>query len=598
MRRARDDLQFVNVTGLDLIQKTPDAVYGHLRMVPPRTGVTEGWAHDVVIPKDAQMRMYTSILKEFAAKREECQSYTRRAVYRPFTFVDHQKCIAVVFLHASISQLRTIPEIIESAKRLNFDLGMSGVLGRVMAWRSALEHVDALDLLQSIETALQQHVVPSTITVIDESLPQSTHQEVNPSTRCIIKMARKPSGLGRLLYQAVCEWDWSGLPFSFGMELFTHVDRVTSGEAFIRLVRKRFLNAPNIHASFLGDAAFSARDVRKVVVENALLTDGHAVDVTLSVNYNWDKPLWDALSHNLKADEYRVFYSPLTEATVVLFKVNTRGEDHLIIRWSNAYEDPRGLPSIPAPERYSWNASSSLLKWPIVDLQTLCADMDSTSTSNCAYELVKIATGNDHVERELLVGVTEKTHAKETMLLPNGETVSVDWLLTQDRNWLDALCKAHHLCATSGKMTKPELVKQMQWGCRISSKTAKEEVNLFTSPTLSFEHPTKTKEEVLPDPVPTYKASFNLQDVFDHYLSSIDPVTRLKEKDARMTEIAYMVGLVNVWTLCAEQSLKKIYATRGQYVTALAKNKKAHPSESYNIRCEFLPKLRDHFLNQ
>ena len=200
----------------------------------------------------------------------------------------------------------------------------AGNIDKLRAWLVASKKYSPSELLKDLEDAIHQEIFPSTNTVVDESLPQSTHREVNPSERCIIQMARKPSGLGRLVYQAVCEWAMSGLPFTYGFELLTHTDRVSAGEAFERLVRKRFLYGPDIHANFIADAAFSSKDVRTIVADNALPTAGQAVDMTLSINVSWDEALWSVLSKDLALNQYRTFYSPISEATVVLFKVEKK----------------------------------------------------------------------------------------------------------------------------------------------------------------------------------------------------------------------------------------------------------------------------------
>ena len=70
------------------------------------------------------------------------------------------------------------------------------------------------------------------------------------------------------------------------------------------------------------------------------MTEGIAVDMTLSVNYTWEKKLWDVMTYRLGVNEWIMFYSPLTEATVMVFKMRTHGKDHTIIKWSNSYYDP------------------------------------------------------------------------------------------------------------------------------------------------------------------------------------------------------------------------------------------------------------------
>ena len=119
------------------------------------------------------------------------------------------------------------------------------------------------------------------------------------------------------------------------------------------MVHKRYLDGSGRHVAFIGDAAFATNDVRTVVADRALHTGGAAVDLTLSVNYSWNTALWDLLSKDLPVDCYRTYYSPMDESTTVLFKCEKDSTQHTIIRWSNAYEDPRtaapDIVSAPAP---------------------------------------------------------------------------------------------------------------------------------------------------------------------------------------------------------------------------------------------------------
>ena len=163
--------------------------------------------------------------------------------------------------------------------------------------------------------------------------------------------------------------------------------------------------------------------------------------------------------------------------------------------------------------------------------------------------------------------------------------------------WINALCKKHNICSTPSNKTKNEILKIMKKACDLTTEKAKLESLEFYQPTLSFKHKTKKKEEVMPDPVPKYKYTFNWQDKFDHYLKSVDPEIKIMAKKGRMTEIAVYVGLVNIWSVCAEQKLHETYASRIQYLTQLAMNKKNHPSETYNIRTYFLVNLRNTFLS-
>ena len=138
MRNARDALGYVNVTGRDLKPKTNVEVLGKLRTPFPRgEKISEKWAYDQVFKSDAQMNMYTVMLVDFEKKRSLARSKQQRSVYSPFSFVDHQKMIAVVFFHSSITQVKTIGELIALAKQLKdangkpYDLGMAGHINRL-----------------------------------------------------------------------------------------------------------------------------------------------------------------------------------------------------------------------------------------------------------------------------------------------------------------------------------------------------------------------------------------------------------------------------------------------------------------------------------
>ena len=56
------------------------------------------------------------------------------------------------------------------------------------------------------------------------------------------------------------------------------------------------------------------------------------------------------------------------------------------------------------------------------------------------------------------------------------------------------------------------LLKIMEKSCKMNVQDRKDLIFEFVGDSKSFSDPTKTKEEVLPDPVPDYKFSFNLQD--------------------------------------------------------------------------------------
>ena len=599
MEHARDELGFVNVTGLPLTRKTELLEYA---MLKKRNNPNESLPTDTFLKyfkMETLTKWFNYVLSSFASKRVHATNKARRSQLRPFTFQDHINCIAVGFVHAAITQCSTLRELIKSAKMVHKHLGMAGQIDRLSEWLRACQDYKPTELLKDLETAIYEEVQPGTISVIDESLPKSTHREVNPSTRCIIKMARKPSGLGRLIYQVVCEWEYSGLPLSFGFELYQGDDRMAPGEAFKRLVHKRFVHGGGIHAAFIGDAAFASNDVRTIVSQNALPTAGVAVDLTLSVNYSWDASLWEILSKDMGVDFYRTFYSPVTEATVVLFRVQKKKDEHLIIRWSNAYEDPRDVSIVvpPPPPRYSVAFARSLLKQTDVDLQTLASDLGKETTGSDTHRLVYDITGVDLLTMDTNAKIADATLMGQSVTLPKGgPSISIEELEKSDLKFLVALCKKHNLCTTPKSITKKQLIKNIAKSCKLNVQTRDQEINQFVGTTLSFKDDTKAKEDVLPDPVPDYKFSFNLQDILDHYFASIDTKIRHQQKEVRMFEIAFLMGLVNVWACAAEQKLRAKYENRRAYLLAYSRTKAAHPSKSYPIK-KFLTLLRDDMLD-
>ena len=63
-----------------------------------------------------------------------------------------------------------------------------------------------------------------------------------------------------------------------------------------------------------------------------------------------------------------------------------------------------------------------------------------------------------------------------------------------------------------------------------------------------------------------------------------------------MFEIALLFGLVNAWTLHAEQYLLRVYNSNCEYIQALHESMRFHPSMACPIM-EFLKQLRDDLLD-
>ena len=398
----------------------------------------------------------------------------------------------------------------------------------------------------------------------------------------------------------VCLLDWTSLPFPFAFLQIVANDRFSASEAILRLIRKRWLVNHDRHLHVIADGAFSSLDTLHLLTQAAIATDGTGIDLTVSIPDPLSRRGYSAMSHALNRNEYRVFYSPITEATVLLFKVHTRGKDHLIVRWSNAYKDPRSsspnrrdghVSLVPAPARYSVEAAKNLLKWPLRDLITLSADVGRFSGSKNPYQLVHNITGVDLVQMQCEEKKTKDSDQR--IRITDSLSVTREFLQNSSVSFLIALCKKYSLCSTSKKMRKDHLIKRIE----LSSKmTIKQQANIrsrFTTSSI-FDGGSKNKEKELPELAAIYKSKFNWQDRFDRFLSSIDIKIRCCHKIARLNEIYFLIALVVAWSHYAELMVISRYPTRLAYRKACLVDKSCAAIAAFPLK-GFLKELRKDF---
>ena len=605
VRYAVNVKQFKNVTSYAhlLRKKTRENIGARAKGKRGKPSMIESFLK--VIPLLLLRLWHNAIYIEFDRKRSSSTSRRTRSKYRPLGFLEHLRYIAVSFFHASYSQCVSMKEVLDSFKAA-VDTSENEIdLCRLRAWRAACVSVDIDEFVAQMEASLQNNTEAGTDNIIDESLPLATHYEALPF-RELVCMSRKPANVGFLIYQCVMIFDMTGLPVTFGFQTVRFNHRVSAAEAFLHLLRTRYTSGRGKHISIIADSAFSSRDVRCLVALNATMTDGIAVDLTLSANVSWEKKLFKAMSYRLARNEYRVFFSPLTQATVVLFKVRGKdNKDHLIIRWSNAYMDPTpGLGNMEAEDennrqsRYSEKFARLLLKAPTRDLNTLATDLCRPSPVLKAYDLVHTITGIDIVALDIAqeAAAPDDSDVLEIRHANTPIQITVATLRKKPMKWLKAFCLKYHLCPIGSK-TKEALITTMILASKVTNRERGDEVESFIADTkmITLENGLE-KEDVLPDPVPQYKFKFKSQDVLDHYFSSIDVKTKTKEKYARLFEIYFFFGVVNSWTRYMERLTQfEFKGNRTAYLQYITQNPTKLPSQRCNIRTTFVKKLRDVF---
>ena len=212
------------------------------------------------------------------------------------------------------------------------------------------------------------------------------------------------------------------------------------------------------------------------------------------------------------------------------------------------------------------------------------------------YILVQSITGIDLVARDIAKAAALPDDS-DTMELPDGTVLSVGALRSHTMEWLKALCQKYHLCPVGSK-TKEALITTMVLATKITARQVGDEVEAFIRDTKDIDLSAHFKEDVLPDPVPQYKFNFNLQDIFDHYFSSVDVKIHTKDKYGRLFEIYVFFGVVNAWTMYMELlEQHQFKGNRTAYLQSIAYNKRNLPSRKCNIRTVFVKELCEVFYN-
>ena len=109
-----------------------------------------------------------------------------------------------------------------------------------------------------------------------------------------------------------------------------------------------------------------------------------------------------------------------------------------------------------------------------------------------------------------------------------------------------------------------------------------------------FDGDTPNKEKQLPVIASVYKNIFNLQDRFDHYLSSIDIKIKNMDKNGRLVEIYLLISLVAAWTHWAESMVQKRYPTRMAYKLACVAKDGSEARKAFPLT-QFMKRLRKEF---
>lgn len=365
------------------------------------------------------------------------------------------KCIAVGFILVPLTRKPSLREALDDIKRLypDIDFGKAGCRDILSAMRARVGEIGSDWFCEDMQENIQAFLYPGSRGVIDESLPLCKHKEPLQGKRELVKIPRKPSNIGFLIYMLLCCFIYSRLPIMFALVINRYNDRVTPCQAFMRLLRVRYLHGKGCPISIVADSAFSKRDLRAVVGTHGVFTDGIVADITMSMNVKWDQQLWKAMAGNLNPWQFRVYYSQKNEATVCVIRVKTRGEIYTLFRWTNAYTYPCAPLPPPDPQEppnvsdagLTVHTAEVLLSLPVEQLRMLAFTQGTISNSTSPYALVKAITGIDvfaHQSHMLRISTFPED---ENVTMPGGKVVLVSVLQRMNMKYLKELCTRHHL---------------------------------------------------------------------------------------------------------------------------------------------------------
>ena len=210
------------------------------------------------------------------------------------------------------------------------------------------------------------------------------------------------------------------------------------------------------------------------------------------------------------------------------------------------------------------------------------------------YILVQSITGIDCVVLDIANNQASPS-GTEVMELWDGNKITVATLRKQTVEWLKAMNTKYCLCP-AGSKNKEALITTMLVASRLIKGNVANEVESFIRDTKSISIDNViVKEDFLPDPVPQYKFSFNLQDRLDRFFASIDVKTYTKNKLARLHEIYVLFGVVNAWTLYMELLAQYKSPSRVAYIQRTIQDPSLLPSTRYNLRTAFMVELQNTF---
>lgn len=388
-------------------------------------------------------------------KKWDIANKNQKWIYTSYTHKLSTVCIAVGFillsLTAKCSVKEAIAEIREKYPNINFGRGVSREV--LTNWRARCGDIGSEWFREDMERNIQIFLHPGSRNVIDESLPLAKHKEPLQGKRELVKIPRKPSNIGFLIYMLCCCYLYSRLPIMFALVINRYNNRLTPSQAFMQLLQKRYIHGRGCPISLVADSAFSKRSLRAVVGTHGVFTDGIVADLTMSMNSGWDSQLWKAMAGNLNPWQYRVFYSQENESTVCVIRVRTRGKIYTLFRWTNAYTYPCAPLPPPNPEQppsvsdsgFTLHTAQILLSIEVEQLRLLAYNSGTSTDATSKYALVQAITGLDVFAHESYTIRASSFPEGDNVVMPNGKVVLVSDLKKKNLKFLKELCARENL---------------------------------------------------------------------------------------------------------------------------------------------------------
>ena len=188
-------------------------------------------------------------------------------------------------------------------------------------------------------------VIPGFRCIVDESMWRARHNPSKENNQEVVKLERKPGGMGLITYLLCVILGRSGLPYAMYTVPVRFYNRISPGNACIALLIMRLKHqACQNEVHIFIDSAFSSEDVR-TFLKCAHLCARQAnpyvnVHYTCSANAAWD-PIWKVACTDLNASMFRVFQKNDARTGVAelasVFSMIHGGKQVYICRFTNAY---------------------------------------------------------------------------------------------------------------------------------------------------------------------------------------------------------------------------------------------------------------------